>query len=72
MKNQLFYEGQLVIYAPKGSNTCQIGRIKALAEDDDGAFVCYHSGETAARTRYEDMLPITNDRFIVGVTLGGD
>lgn len=69
MDDQRFSEGQLIIYKPRYSDTCEIGRITLLCED--GAFVCYHSGETAAKTNYEDMLPISNDQYIVGITLGG-
>ena len=69
MRSDLFSEGQLVIYHNKGRDDCEIGRIKRIT--DDGAFVCYHAGETAAKTSFEDLMPIINDRHIVGVTLGG-
>lgn len=70
MDNHGFSKGQLIIYKGKYQDDCEIGRIKTLCED--GAFVCYHSGETAAKTSYENMFPITNDQHIVGVTLGGN
>ena len=66
--NNNFKEGQLVIYS-NGSNH-EIGKIKALTET--GAFIFYHSGETTALTRYEDIQPILNDYCIAKTILGGE
>lgn len=65
-----FKEGQLVVYKHPGLNECEIGKIKRLC--DDGAFVWYHTGETAAKTRYEDMMPIINKQYVSGEHLGGE
>lgn len=65
-----FKEGQLVVYKNPGLNECEIGKIKRLC--DDGAFVWYHTGETAAKTRYEDLYPIFNEHYIVKTALGGE
>ncbi len=62
-----FKEGQLVVYKHPGLNECEIGKIKRLC--DDGAFVWYHTGETAAKTRYEDLYPISNEHYIVKTPL---
>lgn len=64
-----FTEGQIVIYKIDDADSCEIGRIKSLR--DDGAFVFYHCGDTAAKTAYDHLLPITNDYCITGVSLGG-
>lgn len=55
-----FKAGQYVVY--KKGNTCEIGKIKVLA--DDGVFVYYHSGNTAAKTPYDCLYPIVNDYCI--------
>ena len=69
MSEPEFHAGQFVIYE-KG-DTRQLGLIKSICEDRK-AFVWYHSGETAARTRFEDMHPIENDQMISRTQLGGD
>ena len=67
--NEQFEVGQLVIYHNKKRDECEIGKIKRLT--DGGAFVCYTSGETAALTRFEDLMPITNAHHIISTELGG-
>ena len=62
-----YREGQLIIYR-KGAEI-QIGKIKRIV--GDGAFVFYHSGETAAKTPFEHMSPISNDCCIEKTNLGG-
>ena len=59
--------GQLIIY--KKGDTFQIGKIKTLK--DEGAFINYHSGETASMTSYKNMYPIENDYCILKTILGG-
>lgn len=57
-----FEEGELVVFIGKDIEgqiyTVEIGKIKRLCKD--GAFVCYHTGETAAKTNYEDLYKIKN------------
>lgn len=62
-----FKVGQLVIY--KNRDMVEIGKIKSLKEE--GAFVYYHSGSTAAFTNYSLLLPIINDYCIKKDILGG-
>ena len=66
----MFKPGQYVIYKD-GSGSYEIGRIKSIVEDQDCAFVWYHGGETAAKTRFEDLRPISNSRCITKTILGG-
>jgi hypothetical protein len=63
-----FKEGQLIIY--QNGDSFQIGKIKRICED--GAFVWYHSGDTAARTKFEDMRVLENAYCILKVSLGGE
>ena len=63
-----FKVGQLIIYF-NGSNY-EIGKIKTIK--DNGAFIFYHSGETAALTSYADIKPIVNDYCITATRLGGE
>ena len=69
-KNQ-FKEGQLVAYMPTDSDgniyKIEIGKIKRLC--DDGAFVWYHTGDTASKTNYIDLYKIDNEYAIYN--LGG-
>lgn len=60
--------GQLIIY--RNGDRFEVGRIKSL--NDRGAFVFYHSGETAALTPYDLLIKITNEYCITGTTLGGE
>lgn len=62
-----FKVGQYVIY--KNGNSYQIGKIKSLSKDS--AFVYYHSGNTAAKTPYDLLHPITNDYCIEKSSFGG-
>ena len=62
-----FYEGEYIIY--QNGDRYEIGKIKRIV--DDGAFVWYHDGETAAKTPFERMHKIANE-FVIGETsLGG-
>lgn len=57
-----FKENELVVFIGKAQDgsiyTVEIGRIKKLCKD--GAFVYYHTGDTAAKTNYEDLYKIRN------------
>lgn len=61
-----FKEGELVAYigiAPDNTiYDVEIGRIKRLSKD--GAFVYYHTGDTAAKTNYKDLYKIKNEYAI--------
>lgn len=62
-----FREGQLVVY--KNGSRCAIGKVKRVVED--GAFVFYHEGETAAKTQFDCMFPLENEHCIKHTSLGG-
>ena len=62
-----FHEGDLIIY--QNGDRFEIGKIKRLT--DDGAFVWYSSGETAAKTSFSDMHLLKNANVITGTSLGG-
>lgn len=66
MKN--FKIGEYVVYM--NGDRFEIGRIKSLRKD--GAFVCYHEGETAAKTPYDCMHKLLNAYCIEKSTLGGE
>jgi|BioPla2DNA2_1021312.scaffolds.fasta_scaffold05473_17 hypothetical protein len=63
----VFREGQLIFY--RNGDRCEIGKIKRVC--DNGAFVYYHSGETAAKTSFDLMFPIINEHCILKTSLGG-
>lgn len=62
MDSKRFKEDELVAYigkSPQGEiYTVEIGKIKSLSKD--GAFVYYHTGDTAAKTNYRDLYKIKN------------
>jgi hypothetical protein len=62
-----FYEGEYIIY--QNGDRYEIGKIKRIV--DDGAFVWYHSGETAAKTPFDRMHKIINEYVIGETSLGG-
>ena len=62
-----FNEGDYIIY--KNGDRYEIGKIKRIV--DDGAFVWYHDGETAAKTPFERMHKISNEYVIGETSLGG-
>ena len=62
-----FKEGQLIIY--HNGDNYEIGKIKRIVSD--GAFVWYSSGETAAKTPFDLMHPLVNERVIGETNLGG-
>lgn len=60
--------GDYIIYV--NGDRFEIGRIKSLK--DDGAFVCYHEGETVAKTPYDCMHKLVNGFCIKKTSLGGE
>ena len=62
-----FNEGDYIIY--QNGDRYEIGKIKRIV--DDGAFVWYHSGNTAAKTPFDCMHKIINDYVIGETSLGG-
>ena len=66
MKNPGFKVNEHVLY--QNGDSFEIGRVKRLC--DDGAFVWYHEGETAAKTPYECLHPLVNRHCIVCTSLG--
>lgn len=62
-----FEEGEYIIYV--NGDQYEIGKIKRIVRD--GAFVWYHSGDTASKTPFECMHKLKN-RYVIGETsLGG-
>lgn len=66
-KEHRFKEGQLIIYV--NGDSYEIGKIKRIV--DNGAFVYYSSGETAAKTPFDLMHPLINAHCIGETSLGG-
>lgn len=60
--------GEYIIY--RNGEKYELGRIASLKED--GAFVCYHDGETAAKTPYDHMHKLINAYVIKDTSLGGE
>lgn len=60
--------GEYIIY--RNGEKYELGRIKSLRPD--GAFVCYHDVETAAKTPYSHMHKLINSYSIKETTLGGE
>ena len=67
MKTPDFKPDELIIY--QNGNNYEIGRIKRVA--DDGAFVWYHEGETAAKTPFDCMHKLRNAYAVKETSLGG-
>ncbi len=62
-----YHEGELILY--QNGTHFEIGKIKRIV--DDGAFVYYHDGETAAKTPFDCMRKIANAYTIKKTSLGG-
>lgn len=62
-----FSVGELIIYQNGGRY--EIGKIKSIT--DDGAFVWYHDGDTAAKTPFDCMHKLVNAYTITETSLGG-
>ena len=60
--------GELIIY--QNEDHFEIGKIKRITED--GAFVWYHEGETAAKTPFDCMHKLVNGYVIEQESLGGE
>ena len=63
-----FKEGELIVY--QNGDRFEIGKIKRITED--GAFVWYHEGETAAKTPFDCMHKLVNAYTILKNSLGGE
>ncbi len=63
-----FEPGEYIIYV--NGEIYEIGRIVKVMKD--GAFVCYHDGETAAKTPFDKMHHLQNSYCIDHTMLGGD
>lgn len=63
-----FKEGELIVY--QNGDRFEIGKIKRITED--GAFVWYHEGETAAKTPFDCMHKLVNAYAILDDSLGGE
>lgn len=62
-----FQPGEYIIYV--NGEIYRIGRIVKVMED--AAFVCYHCGETAAKTPFDKMHHLVNSYYIKETELGG-
>lgn len=62
-------KGDFVVYL-KYEGCVEIGRVAQVR--NDGAFVCYHEGETAALTPFDKLAIISNDYVIRETGLGGE
>ena len=60
--------GELIVY--QNGDRFEIGKIKRITED--GAFVWYHEGETAAKTPFDCMHKLVNGYVIEQESLGGE
>lgn len=67
MENK-FKQGQYIIY--RNGERYEIGKIKRVTED--GAFVYYSEGDTAAKTPFECMHRLVNEYVIRETSLGGE
>lgn len=64
--------GDHVVYKKRGCNSFEIGRVLRRNNTDDGWFVFYSSGETAANTPDDCIFPIQNRSMLKMFTnLGG-
>ena len=62
-----FKPGELIIY--RNGERYEIGKIKRIT--NDGAFVWYHEGDTAAKTPFDCMHKLTNAFTVKETSLGG-
>lgn len=63
-----FIPGEYIIYV--NGEQYEIGRVVSVTPT--GCFVCYHSGETAAKTPFDCMHKLINSYTIQATSLGGD
>ena len=64
----MFEKGTYIIYV--NGDRYEIGRV--VSTHPDGAFVCYHEGETAAKTQYDKMHKLINAYVVKDTSLGGE
>lgn len=62
-----FTSGEYIIYV--NGDRYELGRI--ISVTPTGCFVCYHSGETAAKTPFDCMHKLQNAYVINDTSLGG-
>lgn len=62
-----FKPGEYIVY--QNGERFEIGKIKRVT--DDGAFVYYHEGDTAAKTPFDCMHKLVNAYTIKADSLGG-
>lgn len=62
-----FKVGEYIIY--QNGDRYELGKIKRIV--DDGAFVYYSSGDTAAKTPFSCMHKLANEYLIIATSLGG-
>lgn len=62
-----FQPGEYIIYV--NGDRYELGRIVSV--QDNGCFVCYHSGETASKTPFDCMHKLQNAYTINDTSLGG-
>ena len=62
-----FEEGEYIIYV--NGDRYEIGKINRIVRD--GAFVWYHSGDTASKTPFDCMHKLVNGYLIGETGLGG-
>ena len=67
MSEAKFEPGEYVIY--QNGDGFEVGKIKSVC--DDGAFVWYSGGETAAKTPFGCMRKLVNAYVITDTELGG-
>lgn len=68
MGEDKFTTGEYIVYV--NGEQYEIGRVVSVTPT--GCFVCYHSGETAAKTPFDCMHKLTNSYTIQATSLGGD
>ena len=66
--NNDFRPGEYIIYM--NGDRAEIGKIKRVV--DDGAYVWYHNGDTAAKTPFDRMFKLVNAYTIKKTGLGGE
>ena len=62
-----FKEGEYIVY--QNGDRFELGLIKRVV--NDGAFVWYHDGSTAAKTPFDCMHKLINGYTIIQTSLGG-
>ena len=62
-----FKKGEYIIY--QNGDRFELGKIKRIT--DNGAFVWYSEGDTAAKTPFDSMHKLVNSSTVKATTLGG-